>query len=63
MKNKKMVLMWTGIAIEIAAIILIAMSIGTDLSPAVGIALLTIGIGVLVIGIATKSKESQAGPN
>lgn len=59
MKNSKMVLIWSGIVIEFAGIALIAKSMGSDSSPAVGIALLAIGVVMMVIGMATKPKESQ----
>ena len=57
MKNPQMVLMWTGIVMELAGIVLIAKSMGSDSSPAMGIILLGIGVVVMVIGMARKSKR------
>ena len=59
MKNTKMILMWSGIVIELAGIVLIAKSISSDSSPAMGIILLSIGVITMVIGMAQKPKQTE----
>ena len=59
MKNTKMILMWSGIVIELAGIVLIGKSIGSDSSPAIGIILLSSGVITMVIGMAQRPKQSE----
>ena len=59
MKNTKMILLWSGIIIELAGIVLIAKSMGSDTSPATGIILLSIGIITMVIGMGQKAKQDE----
>ncbi len=59
MKDTKKILMWIGIAMELASVIAIAKAASTDSSPTTGILLLAIGVVVMVIGMATKLKASE----
>lgn len=58
MKNPKKILMWSGIVIELAGVLLIAKATATDTSPAFGIVMLGIGLIVMVIAKATKAKTT-----
>ena len=59
MKNQKMFFTIGGIVIELVGIIFVAISIGSDVSPMIGIFILIIGTGVLVTGVRTKSQHDE----
>ncbi len=59
MKNQKMFLTVGGIVIELIGIVLIAVSIGSDMSPMIGIFIMIIGTGILVTGILAKPQKDQ----
>ncbi|MBW3565295.1 MAG: hypothetical protein KY459_11260 [Acidobacteria bacterium] len=54
-----MILLVSAIVIEVAAIVLIVKSIVTDSSPTLGIIFLAVGMTMLVIGLATRSKKTD----